>query len=58
LRKRLGCLHAHYSNIAYIEQTFFHINHIELIHFVDPGLILQASNGDSDSGLALGEGTA
>lgn len=46
MQKRLGCLHAHYSNIAYIEQTFFYINHIELIHFVDPGLILQASNGN------------
>ncbi|MGG2083553.1 hypothetical protein [Lysinibacillus pakistanensis] len=51
MRKRLGCLHAHYSNIAYIEQTFFNINHIELVHFVDPGLILQASNGNS--GLAF-----
>jgi len=47
LRKKLGCLHAHYSNIAYIEQAFFNINHIELVHFVDPGLILQASNGNS-----------
>jgi len=47
LRKKLGCLHAHYSNLAYIEQAFFNINHIELVHFVDPGLILQASNGNS-----------
>ena len=40
-------MHAHYSNLAYIEQAFFNINHIELVHFVDPGLILQASNGNS-----------
>lgn len=48
MQKKLGCLHAHYSNIAYIEQTFFNINHIELVHFVDPGLILQASNENNE----------
>ncbi|MFY0743103.1 hypothetical protein AB1K09_11270 [Solibacillus silvestris] len=38
LRKRLGCLHAHYSNIEYIENVLAPYN-IELVHFVDPGLM-------------------
>lgn len=40
--KRLGCLHAHYSNIEYIENAFAPYN-IELIHFVDPGLMDQVT---------------
>ena len=42
LGKRLGCLHAHYSNIEYIENAFAPYN-IELIHFVDPGLMNQVT---------------
>lgn len=38
LRKKLACLHAHFSNIQYIEQGLSPYD-IELIHFVDPGLI-------------------
>ena len=38
LRKRLGCLHAHYSNIGYIDKALSTYE-IELIHFVDPGLM-------------------
>lgn len=38
LRKRLGCLHAHYSNIEYIENALAPFD-IELVHFVDPGLM-------------------
>ncbi|WP_339264643.1 hypothetical protein MKY07_11080 [Solibacillus sp. FSL W7-1472] len=38
LRKRLGCLHAHYSYIEYIENVLAPYN-IELVHFVDPGLM-------------------
>ena len=38
LKKRLGCLHAHYSNIEYIENALAPFN-IELVHFVDPGLM-------------------
>ncbi|MBM7664070.1 glutamate racemase [Solibacillus kalamii] len=38
MRKRLGCLHAHYSNIEYIENVLAPFN-IELVHFVDPGLM-------------------
>jgi hypothetical protein len=45
LRKRLGCLHAHYSNIEYIENAFAPYN-IELVHFVDPGLMFQVTNNN------------
>ncbi|MEY9971098.1 Lhr-like helicase [Lysinibacillus sp. RC46] len=45
MRKKLGCLHAHHSNIEYIEQAFQNIENVELVHFVDPGLILQVSKG-------------
>ncbi|MEH6942466.1 hypothetical protein [Bacillus sp. JJ722] len=38
MRKKLACLHAHFSNIQYIEQSLSSYD-IELIHFVDPGLI-------------------
>jgi hypothetical protein len=34
---RIGCYHAHYSNIEYIEQALAPYN-VELAHFVDPGL--------------------
>ncbi|MEK5233734.1 hypothetical protein MHB42_18730 [Lysinibacillus sp. FSL K6-0232] len=43
MKKKLGCLHAHHSNIAYIEQG---IKDIELVHFVDPGLIHHISQGE------------
>ncbi|KPN95896.1 hypothetical protein [Lysinibacillus sp. ZYM-1] len=45
MRKKLGCLHAHHSNIEYIEQVFQNTEDIEMIHFVDPGLIHQVSKG-------------
>ncbi|MGE7981466.1 hypothetical protein [Solibacillus sp. NPDC093137] len=38
LKKRLGCLHAHYTNIEYIENALAPYN-IDLVHFVDPGLM-------------------
>ncbi|PEI69783.1 hypothetical protein [Bacillus toyonensis] len=43
LRKRLGCLHAHYSNIEYIENALSPFN-IELIHFVDPALMYRVTS--------------
>lgn len=43
MKKRLGCLHAHFSNIDYIEQAFHSIKGIELVHFVNPGLMQQVS---------------
>jgi hypothetical protein len=45
LRKKLGCLHAHHSNIEYIEQAFQNFEKVELVHFVDPGLIQQVPKG-------------
>jgi aspartate/glutamate racemase len=38
LKRKLGCLHAHYSNIDYIEKALSSYD-IELIHFVDPALM-------------------
>lgn len=35
--KRIGCFHAHYSNIEHVEKAL-NIFDVELIHFVDPGL--------------------
>lgn len=43
LRKRLGCLHAHYTNIEYIENALAPFN-IELVHFVDPGLMARLTS--------------
>lgn len=43
LRKRLGCLHAHYSNIEYIDNSLSPFN-IELIHFVDPALMYRVTS--------------
>lgn len=46
MRKRLGCLHAHYSNIKYIENAFSPFN-IELIHFVDPALMYRVTSDEN-----------
>jgi hypothetical protein len=43
LKKRIGCLHAHYSNIEYIEIALSAYN-VELCHFVDPGLMYHVMN--------------
>ncbi|SEP02422.1 aspartate/glutamate racemase family protein [Paenibacillus sp. OV219] len=43
--KKLACLHAHYSNIAYIEQAFPASGRVQLIHYVDPGLMSRLSLG-------------
>ncbi|QGQ94693.1 hypothetical protein EHS13_07225 [Paenibacillus psychroresistens] len=40
MKTKIGCLHAHYSNIAYI-QNAFSANDVELVHFVDPGLMIR-----------------
>jgi hypothetical protein len=37
-KPRLGCLHAHHSNIAYVENIIPH-DAIESVHFVEPGLL-------------------
>jgi aspartate/glutamate racemase len=43
LKKKIGCLHAHYSNIDYIESAFSAYD-LELSHYVDPGLIYRLKN--------------
>ncbi|KAF6627686.1 hypothetical protein H6F38_21360 [Paenibacillus sp. EKM208P] len=42
LKQRVGCLHAHHSNIAYVERAFASYE-VELVHFVDPGLMRRVS---------------
>lgn len=46
LRKRLACLHAHYSNIQYIEKALSEYD-IELVHFVDPALMYRVTFDES-----------
>ena len=46
LRKKIGCLHAHYSNIEYIENALSPYN-IELIHFVDPALMYRVTSDEN-----------
>ncbi|MCD9022031.1 hypothetical protein [Cohnella silvisoli] len=48
MKKRIGCLHAHYSNIEYIEQAFSACE-VELLHFVDPALVYRVSSDDTFS---------
>lgn len=43
MKKKIGCLHAHYSNIAYIENVLAS-DKVELVHFVDPGLMSRISS--------------
>ncbi|MDF2789760.1 MAG: hypothetical protein K0S80_2858 [Neobacillus sp.] len=40
MKKKIGCLHAHYSNINYIEIALSTYD-VELSHFVDPGLMVR-----------------
>ncbi|MDZ5610378.1 hypothetical protein U2I54_25975 [Bacillus pseudomycoides] len=49
--KKLACLHAHHSNIEYIERAFESME-IELIHFVDPILSkkMESDNGFGRNG--------
>ncbi|WP_432702354.1 hypothetical protein [Lysinibacillus sphaericus] len=55
LKKRIGCLHAHHSNIDYIEQAFNGFQEIELVHFVDPGLIQHVEKGTDHLSLKVKE---
>ncbi|MCM3767051.1 hypothetical protein [Neobacillus niacini] len=45
MRKRVACLHAHYSNIDYIESALAPYD-IEFIHFVDPGLMYRVTHDE------------
>lgn len=42
MTRKIGCLHAHYSNITYLEQSLS-VCELECIHFVDPGLMYHRS---------------
>lgn len=46
MKKRLGCLHAHNSNIEYIEKALSSYD-IECIHFVDPGLMERVTSDEN-----------
>lgn len=46
MRKKVGCLHAHYSNIEYIEEALSSYD-VELIHFVDPALMYRITSDES-----------
>ncbi|MFB5086892.1 hypothetical protein PGC35_06660 [Psychrobacillus sp. PGGUH221] len=43
---KLACLHAHHSNIEYIESALVSYE-IELVHFVDPGLVNRVTHDTS-----------
>ncbi|SET67625.1 hypothetical protein [Paenibacillus sp. NFR01] len=45
MTKRIGCLHAHYSNIEYMEQAFAEYD-VEFVHFVDPALVIRVSSDE------------
>ena len=46
MKKRIGCLHAHYSNISYIENAISAFD-VQLSHFVDPGLMQRVMTDES-----------
>jgi hypothetical protein len=46
MKKRIGCLHAHYSNINFIETALSSYD-VELSHFVDPGLMQRVTTDHS-----------
>lgn len=46
MKKRLGCLHAHYSNIEYIEGALSPYD-IECVHFVDPALMYRVTSDEN-----------
>lgn len=46
MKKKLGCLHAHYSNIEYIEIALSSYD-IELVHFVDPALMYRVTSDET-----------
>lgn len=52
MKKKIACLHAHNSNISYIETALSPYD-IELVHFVDPGLMHRVMN---DKSFTLGDG--
>ncbi|MFD7520738.1 MULTISPECIES: hypothetical protein [Paenibacillus] len=51
MKRKLGCYHAHYSNIEHIEKALGSYD-IELVHFVDPGLDRIKNDSDFTEELA------
>lgn len=52
MKKKIACLHAHYSNIQYIQNALTS-DELELVHFVDPGLMSRiTSDKNFDEGQA------
>ncbi|MGG1517214.1 hypothetical protein ABE504_17520 [Paenibacillus oryzisoli] len=49
MKTTIACLHAHHSNIAYIEQAAASAD-VELVHYVDPGLMRRIG---SDPGFSV-----
>jgi hypothetical protein len=43
---RLACMHVHHSNIHYIDKAFSSYD-VELLHFVDPGLMIHLTKDSS-----------
>lgn len=46
MKRKIGCLHAHYSNIEYIQKAIAS-NDLELVHFVDPGLMSRIASDET-----------
>lgn len=46
MKRKIGCLHAHYTNIEYIQNAIAS-NDVELVHFVDPGLMNRIASDES-----------
>ena len=53
-KTRLGCLHMHHSNIPYIDGIVAP-DHVELLHFVDPGLMRRIRSDASFSSDQAGQ---
>jgi hypothetical protein len=53
-KPRLGCLHAHHSNIGYIDTIIPH-DTLEAVHFVEPGLLRRIG---SDAGFSAADAAA
>ncbi|MCZ8513221.1 hypothetical protein O9H85_12445 [Paenibacillus filicis] len=49
--KKIGCLHAHHSNIEHIEEALRPYD-VELVHFVDPGLDRRKLDADFNDEMA------
>ncbi|PJN88701.1 hypothetical protein [Bacillus sp. mrc49] len=46
MRKKIACLHAHHSNIEYIEKAFSKFD-MEWLHFVDSGLMHRVASDET-----------